>query len=199
MTYLPPAQVAHYAYDAGFRGNSLVTAVAIAGSESSFNPSATSPANTCLGLWQINKVHDTANPSALYDPSDNAKMAYSISDHGTNWRAWSTYTNGSYKKYLSVAKTAAKAVANPSYPSVNVEVDGQAFSAIAVNNETYLLWTALSKWGIPYKYLGNGKFSIQGQTVQGVVDDGNTYLNWSSIPDIQVTKVNGEFSFTDSY
>lgn len=199
MTYLSPNQVAHYAYDAGFRGNSLVTAVAIADAESSFDTSATSPGDTCLGLWQINKVNDESNPSSLYDPTVNANMTYSISNGGTNWNAWTTYTSGSYTKYLSVAEAAAQSVAQPSYPSINVRVNGQPFPAIASNNVSYLLWTVLKKWDIPYSYLGNGKFSINGRTVQGIVYQGNTYLNWASIPNIKVVKINGEFNFTDSH
>lgn len=199
LTFLPPNQVAHYAYDAGFRGKALVTAVAVAGAESTFNTSAISPADTCFGLWQIDETHDIGNTSALLNPSFNASMAYSISDHGTNWRAWSTYTNGSYLRYWSSAETAAHAVTEPSYPHVNIRVNGTPFPAIANNNETYLLWTTLSNWNIPHHYIGNGKFSIDGHTVQGIVYKGNTYLEWGSIPDIKVTKTHGEFNFTDSY
>lgn len=199
MTYLPPNQVAHYAYDAGFRGSSLVTAVAVADAESTFDTSATSPGDTCIGLWQINKVNDETNPSTLFNPSYNAKMAYSISNGGTNWSAWSTYTSGTYRRYLSVAESVARAVTLPSYPHLNVRVNGQLFPAIAVQNTTYLLWTVLNKWGIPHRYLGNGKFSINGRTVQGIVYGGNTYLNWASIPDVKAIKINGEFNFTDSH
>ncbi|MFD1677103.1 transglycosylase SLT domain-containing protein [Alicyclobacillus fodiniaquatilis] len=199
MAFLSPNQVAQYAYEAGFRGHSLVTAVAVAGGESTFDPAATSPGDTSIGLWQINEIHDEADPSALLNPSFSAKMAYTISEHGTNWEPWRAYTNGSYKKYVSVAETAAQDVTPKAYPHLNVDVNGKAFPAISVQNSTYLLWTVLLKCGIPHKYLGNGKFSIDGQTVQGVVHEGNTYLDWGSIPDIKVVKVNGEFNFTDSF
>ncbi|MCF8564379.1 transglycosylase SLT domain-containing protein [Alicyclobacillus tolerans] len=199
MTYLPANQVAHYAYDAGFRGNSLVTAVAVADAESTFDTSAIGPGDMCIGLWQVNKVHDEANPSALFEPSYSARMAYSISNQGTNWSAWTAYTNGSYKRYWSIAETAVRTMAQPTYSHLNVHVNGQSFPAIAVKNTTYLLWTALKKWDIPYRYLGNGKFSINGRAVQGIVYEGNTYLNWSSIPYIKVIKINGEFNFTDSH
>lgn len=199
MTYLSPVQVAHYAYDAGFRGHSLVTAVAISDAESTFDPSAVNPGGTCFGLWQIDRIHDNANPVALSNPTYNARMAFSISNHGTNWNAWTTYSSGAYARYLNVAATAARAVTQPSYPRLNVHVNGQSFSAIAVKNTTYLLWTSLKKWDIPYRYLGNGKFSISGHTVPGIVYKGNTYLNWGSIPHVKATRINGEFNFTDSH
>ena len=192
-------QVAHYAYDAGFRSNALVTAVAVADAESTFDTSAVSPTDTCFGLWQIDEMHARGNPSALLNPSFNASMAYSVSDHGTNWSAWTAYTNGSYRRYWSVAEAAAHAVSQWPYSHLNVHVNDTPFPAIANHNATYLLWTALSKWNIPHQYLGNGKFSVDGHTVQGIVYDGNTYLSWGSIPDIHVTKTNGEFNFTDSY
>ena len=199
MAYLSPIQVAQYAYHAGFRGSSLVTAVAVADAESKFDTSIVNPGDTCLGLWQIDKAHDRANPSALFNPSYNAQMAYTISHHGTNWSAWSTYTSGWYARYLNVAEAAARAVTHPTYPHLSVLVNGQSFSAIPVKDTTYLLWTVLKKWDIPYRYLGNGKFSINGQMAQGVIYEGNTYLNWASIPNIKVVKVNGEFNFTDSH
>ncbi|MFD1676345.1 transglycosylase SLT domain-containing protein [Alicyclobacillus fodiniaquatilis] len=199
MAYLSPIQVAHYAYDAGFRGASLVTAVAVADAESTFDSSAISPGDSCLGLWQINKVHDETNPNALFNSNYNAKMAYSISDHGTNWSAWSTYTSGAYTRYLNLAETVARAATQPSYTHLNVRLNGQSFPAIEVKNTTFLLWTALKKWDIPHRYLGNGKFSINGRTVQGIVYEGNTYLNWGSIPHIKAVKISGEFNFTDSH
>ncbi|WP_258112502.1 transglycosylase SLT domain-containing protein [Alicyclobacillus sp. SP_1] len=215
MAYLPPNQVAHYAYDAGFRGNSLVTAVAIAGAESTFNTSAINYNDTCLGLWQINKMHDEARPMALFSPNVNAKLAYSIADGGRNWYAWTTYTSGWYKKFWNVAENAAHSI----LPKVRTQqdhssrsktmvraikhhfgvlVNGSPFPSIVDRGVTYLLWTVLSKWNVPHKYLGNGKFSISGRTVQGLVHEGNTYLEWSTIPGIKVMKIDGAFTFTDS-
>lgn len=201
MIYLSANQVAQYAYHAGFRGKGLVTAVAIADAESTFDAKAVSPSDRSLGLWQIGKGHDKANPSALLNPKFNAKMAYSISDHGTDWSAWRTYTNGSYKKFWNVAQAAAQTVATvatTTYPHLDVDVNGQTFPAIAVHNETYLKWTVLKKWGIPYKYLGNGRFSFQGQTVKGVVYKNDTYLPWTSFSQVHVAKTSGTFNFSIS-
>lgn len=201
MSYLSANQVAQYAYDAGFRHQALVTAIAVSDGESGFNPKAASPSDTSLGLWQIGKVHDSANPSALFDPTYNAKMAYTISDHGTNWSPWRVYTSGTYKKFLGIAKKAAHRIKVKSsvYHSLRVDVNSHSFVAIKVNHETYLLWTALKKWDMPYKYTGKGKFTIDGQHVQGVVYQHDTYLPWNKIPDIQATKINGIFNFTSTY
>ncbi len=69
-------------------------AAEIAMAESSGNQYAHSPTND-YGYWQINGVH---GPSmATYNPTGNAKAAISISDDGSNWAAWTTYTSGAYE------------------------------------------------------------------------------------------------------
>jgi hypothetical protein len=60
-----------------------------------------------VGLWQIRSLKaqygtgGDRDASRLTDPAFNAKAMVSISGAGANWRPWSTYTHGSYKKYLS--------------------------------------------------------------------------------------------------
>ncbi|WP_198348118.1 transglycosylase SLT domain-containing protein [Plantactinospora sp. KBS50] len=107
---------AQVAYAAGFRGNPLVTAVAVAMAESSCNPSAVGsngPTSGCpygsldRGLWQINNCyHPTVTDTCAYDAQCNANAAYSISSGGSNWQPWSTYNNGAYASYLSAAQAA---------------------------------------------------------------------------------------------
>ncbi|WP_327003018.1 transglycosylase SLT domain-containing protein [Dactylosporangium sp. NBC_01737] len=107
---------AQVGYSAGFRGNSLVTAVAIAMAESSCNPSAvgSNPAGTGCpngsldrGLWQINNCwHPEVNDTCAYNAQCNANAAYTISYSGTYWQPWSTYNNGAYAGYLSAAQAA---------------------------------------------------------------------------------------------
>jgi cell wall-associated NlpC family hydrolase len=36
----------------------------------------------------------------LFDPRINARVAYQMSNGGTNWQPWTTYTRGAYLKYL---------------------------------------------------------------------------------------------------
>lgn len=101
---------------AGFSGNSLVTAVAIAMAESSCNPSAIgyNPADASCpsgsvdrGLWQINSCwHPEVSDTCAYQSQCNAHEAYRISYSGTYWSPWSTYNGGQYRAYLPAAQAA---------------------------------------------------------------------------------------------
>jgi hypothetical protein len=94
---------------AGFRGELLVDAVAVAGAESGWKPTATnhnSNGTTDYGEWEIN----SANPWALKlgewsNVYDNARMAYKVKQ-AQGWHAWSTVNNGDYLKYLPQARKA---------------------------------------------------------------------------------------------
>lgn len=107
---------AQVGYAAGFRGNPLVTAVAVAMAESSCNPSAVGtngPTAGCpngsrdRGLWQINHCyHPDVSDTCAFDAQCNANAAYRISSGGSNWQPWSTYNNGAYRNYLSAAQAA---------------------------------------------------------------------------------------------
>lgn len=120
---LTAGQVAQYAYQAGFRGEALITAVAVAHAESGFDPSnvgdvnLTQPGEQSVGLWQINyrptrdSATGTRSPTANLDPLTNARNAYTISGGGSNFRPWSTFTSGAYKQYLPEARTAADGAA----------------------------------------------------------------------------------------
>lgn len=110
-------EVARAAHRAGFRGEGLTNAVAIALAESGGNPRAanrTAPDDS-HGLWQVNyfgnlkggRTKKFGPPEAQYDPDTNAKAAYQISGAGRNFRPWTTFTSGKHKQYLSVAQEAA--------------------------------------------------------------------------------------------
>ncbi|GAA3434594.1 hypothetical protein [Kutzneria kofuensis] len=126
MPTISAREIAQYAYNAGFRGDSLTTAVAVALAESHGDTGIHGDINLqtgtwgpSVGLWQIrslNPGHGTASEQALRnaqanaDPATNARHAYTISRHGTNFRPWSTYTNGAYRGYLNQARTASRQV-----------------------------------------------------------------------------------------
>ncbi|MFB7054081.1 hypothetical protein [Streptomyces vinaceus] len=99
-------------YDAGFRGDGLVTAVAVALAESSCNPSATNvtnnrPPSRDRGLWQINDYwHSEVDDACAYDAQCNANAAFRISAGGTNWEPWSTYTAGAHWRHMDEARAA---------------------------------------------------------------------------------------------
>jgi len=118
---LSDAQIAGYAKGAGFSGNALVIAVAVALGESGGRPRAHNPnratGDNSYGLWQINMIDSLgparrkqfgiANNEALFDPATNAKAAYAISNGGKSFSPWSVYTSGKYLSYMPRARSAA--------------------------------------------------------------------------------------------
>ncbi|MHC4685328.1 MAG: transglycosylase SLT domain-containing protein [Planctomycetota bacterium] len=111
--YMPIESVAQVAYDAGFRGESLLAIVAIAGRESSYSPVVHGTDANQLrvsgdrGLWQINYVHDknlaeagiisstsAAGKRELFDPLVNAKAAFYLSSQGTSFAPWNAAKGG---------------------------------------------------------------------------------------------------------
>jgi LysM repeat protein len=77
---------------AGGNPSDAFMAAEIAMAESGGNPNAISPTDD-YGLWQINASNGAL---ATLDPYENAKSAIDLSDDGTNWDAWTTYTSGLY-------------------------------------------------------------------------------------------------------
>lgn len=115
------AQLAGYAKGAGFTGNGLVLAVAVALAETRGHPTATAhnptPPDNSYGPWQINmygklgpdrrKRFGLSRNEDLFNPATNAKAAYAISSKGKNFTPWSTYLDGKYLAYMSRARKAA--------------------------------------------------------------------------------------------
>lgn len=110
-------QIAYVAYVAGFRGDSLVKAVAISAAESGRNRYATNDnrdGSTDRGLWQINsRAWPNVTPDMAFTPSAAAKAAFSISRSGTNFSPWVAYTNGAYLAHIPMASVAARRVGDP--------------------------------------------------------------------------------------
>ena len=77
---------------AGGSSGQAITAASIAMAESSGQQFATGAAGE-RGYWQINPDHGSLS---TYDPLGNAKAAVAISDDGTNWTPWTTFTSGIY-------------------------------------------------------------------------------------------------------
>jgi murein DD-endopeptidase MepM/ murein hydrolase activator NlpD len=105
----------------GFKGKALQTAFAITLAESSGRPGAVgdvklqdSKWGPSYGLFQVRSLKDWKSynesyrdGSRLRDASFNAAAGYTISNKGRNFNPWSTYTSGSFVKYLKEAQTAA--------------------------------------------------------------------------------------------
>lgn len=122
MAIATPIQIATYAYNAGFRGADLITAVAIALAESSgntdiYNPetqAGTPTGEGSRGLWQIyGEAHPEYDSDAVYDPQTNANAAYSIyASEGNSFTPWSTFNNNEYKQYQPQATQSVSNVAS---------------------------------------------------------------------------------------
>lgn len=97
--------------NAGFRGQNVYTMYGIVMAESGGNPLShnPNPPDDSYGLAQINML-GSMGPSRraqfnlksnndLYDPATNLRVAYALSNNGTNFSPWSTYTSGAYQKY----------------------------------------------------------------------------------------------------
>jgi hypothetical protein len=91
---LGPSQLVDVLTQAGFRGEGLRTAWALAMRESHGRPGAVSPVNPNgtrdHGLFQLNDIHLGKNidASQVLDPVANARAAFRISNGGTSWGAW---------------------------------------------------------------------------------------------------------------
>ena len=79
-----------------------LTMGALAMAESSGDPNAHNPSGAS-GLWQIMPSHASDKGwtygTNFYDPATNARMAYFVLHH-QGYSAWTTYTNGAYRKFL---------------------------------------------------------------------------------------------------
>jgi hypothetical protein len=108
-------QIAQFASNAGFSGQDLTTAVAIALAESGGNPKAHGDTNIgsgtgSFGLWQINAdSHPQFAPNftVLYDPTVNANAAFqTYANAGNSFSPWSTYNDGRYSAFMDEAAQA---------------------------------------------------------------------------------------------
>lgn len=108
---LSAAQIWQYAENAGFEGEDLQTAVAIALAESSGNPNTLGDLNITpggsVGLWQVNlKYHPEYTTDQLRDPQENANAAFAIYQAaGDSFTPWSTFKSGAYLAYVNQIAT----------------------------------------------------------------------------------------------
>lgn len=109
----PEGSLKHVIYEAGFRGEGLEIAYAVAMAESGGKAAAhnddESTGDDSYGLFQINMLggmgperreqYGLKKNTDLFDPITNALVAYGVSGGGTDWKPWTMFTNGGYKKY----------------------------------------------------------------------------------------------------
>lgn len=115
MTTMTAAEIAEVARRAGFQGQDLRIAVAVALAESGGRPGVNAAGSEdSRGLWQINNVHfGDLDEDRLYEPFYNARAAHRVWEESKGfrsdpWDAWSTYSAGLHKAYMD---DAARAVA----------------------------------------------------------------------------------------
>jgi LysM repeat protein len=78
--------------EAGGARSAAFMAAEIAMAESGGNQYALSPTDD-YGYWQINASNGSL---ATFNAYGNARAAITLSDDGTNWSPWTTYTSGAY-------------------------------------------------------------------------------------------------------
>lgn len=107
MTILTVAQATDAAYQAGFSDNTgLAIIVAIAQAESGLDTNAVNrndPNGGSYGILQINAIHfgiDIPGSCAM-DAFCSFRYAWLLSKGGTDFSPWGSYTNGTYKQFLS--------------------------------------------------------------------------------------------------
>lgn len=102
---MTPEQIRALAVTAGFAGNDLEIAVAIALAESSGDQSVLGDLTlgVSVGLWQISlRWHPEYTEAELEDPQTNANAAFAIyTKAGNSFTPWSTFKSGAYVRYLN--------------------------------------------------------------------------------------------------
>ena len=104
---------------------------AIAQAESARNPGAVGDValqngtwGPSVGLFQIRTLKAETGTGSdrdiqrlMNNPAEQVKAAMNISGGGSNYRPWSTYTNGAYRKFLDEPLQAAPRSRRPSAPA----------------------------------------------------------------------------------
>jgi len=133
----------------GFHDKALRTAYAISIAESGGRSNAVgdvglqdSKWGPSIGLFQIRSLKHWKeyndpyrDASRLPDPSYNAQAAWAKSSRGRSFKAWSTYTSGSFLKHLSEADAMAKQT-GVGGPSANVNLPSNFSPVAGMNNQS---------------------------------------------------------------
>lgn len=97
----------------GFSGDGIDIGAAVVMAESHGNAKAknvNTDGTVDRGLWQINKFwHPEVSDACAYNAGCATRAAYKISHNGTDFSAWSTYKNGTWKQYYKGKGGAAAA------------------------------------------------------------------------------------------
>lgn len=142
MAKITLQQAIQYAQAAGFKGQSLITILAIAMAESNLQTDVVNSIGA-TGILQIYlAVHPDVTPEQAKDPAFSFRYAYKLSGGGKNFCPWQSYdckvcgncgTNGwdnRYKQYVPVVTAAVQGDAqNAQGPSATTIALAQAYNA----------------------------------------------------------------------
>ncbi|TDV54997.1 transglycosylase SLT domain-containing protein [Actinophytocola oryzae] len=148
MPVLSDQEIARHAANAGWSGNDLETAVAVALAESGGDPDLlgdvrlqTDTWGPSVGLWQIRSINaghgnqfdqQHRNEAANHDPATNAANAHAIYEQAGGWRPWTVHRTGAYQQYLDRARRAVEA--NRQAPAPTEPASGQQSGAAGGGN-----------------------------------------------------------------
>jgi Lysozyme like domain len=125
MPVLSDQEIARHAASAGWSGNDLETAVAVALAESGGDSGLLGDVHLrndtwgpSVGLWQIRSINEGhgnqfdqqhRNETANLDPATNAANAHAIYEQAGGWRPWTVHRTGAYRDFLDRARRAVEA------------------------------------------------------------------------------------------
>jgi cell wall-associated NlpC family hydrolase len=111
LTGSGPTLARQAAIAAGFTGDDVNIAVALAGAESGWNPAQLEiGSGHGHGLMQIDDRYH-AIPSDWTDPVTNMRLAHDIFlAANSSWTPWVTYNTGTYKRFLDIGSTGTATV-----------------------------------------------------------------------------------------
>lgn len=146
MSRVTPAQAYRLLRAAGLGRAAATTLTAIAGAESGYNPDAIGDVSLqdgtwgpSVGIWQVRTLKAQTGTGGVRDiaalrgnPQAQARAAAAIW-RSSGPRAWSAYTNGSYRRFSGAAGAAAKSkhVRAPRPRSTSGAGAGAAAAAVA--------------------------------------------------------------------
>jgi hypothetical protein len=201
---------AGYATYAGFADNAssnqLVTASAICVAESGGQPTVYYcnptgqdgyyPPVNCSGmydrgLWQIdNQAWTSITDTCAFAAKCNADGAYSISQRGTSFSPWATYTSGVYSNYLTSAQSAVRALRGGTLPSgvagVCLSRVGYTPNAAAITS-TCGSGTGRQQWRVAGRAIRDGSYCLAVKSAASTAAvhlrrcNGSSYQQWTAL------------------
>ena len=201
---------AGYATYAGWTNNAsqddLVTASAICMAESGGQPTVYYcnptgkdgyyPPVACSGvydrgLWQIdNQAWAGITNTCAFTAKCNADGAYAISQRGTSFSPWATYTSGAYSNYLSAAQSAIRALRGGTVPS---GVAGVCLSRAAYAQDAAVITSTCGsgagrqQWHIGRQAVRDGKYCLAVASPSATAPvhlrrcNGSAYQQWTAL------------------